>query len=254
MEALNFGETDMSLRARDEILAVLEEQVGASHCQLLRLAERRPVATLLTSILGTHSWQPTRREWLAMGEKQIFVADGDTSYHRLPTGLVCIAAAFAAAYTMYAGLHSSGWIDYPDFFSAAGCILGIIYIAAVPWNSEAALLEVWGEAISALLTTLLSPIGGFYEIVDGTDFSEYAGGLAVFLFTPAWGYGLFTLLSHEFGIAIAISAEVMFIAVVMGLFIVGQLKEARSRTPFREVFARVDIAAGRLEETVRGGE
>jgi hypothetical protein len=252
MEALNSGETDVSSRARDEILALLEMQAGASNCQLLRLAERRPVATLLKSIIGTNFWQPTRREWLAMGEKKIFVAEGDTSYHRLPVGLVCVAAAFASAYMMYAGLHASGWIKYLDYVSATGCIIGVIYIVAVPWNGGSIILDVWDDVDSAIRTTLVSPIGGLEEITDGDDFSEYAGDFTAFLFTPAWIYGLFVLLSHEFGIAIAIPAEVAFIAVVIGLFTAGQMKEARTRTPFREVFARVDIAADLLEETVRG--
>lgn len=243
LEAVNSEDPGQSLRARDTIFAALEEQAGMSHCQLLRLAEPRTTAALLRSLLETYPWEPTRREWLAMGEKKIFKAEGSAFHHRLPIVLICFAAALSAIYIMLAGWHASGWTEYLDFAAAAGGILGVACIMTRPWNTYSVVLDVWDDAGSAIVATLLSPLAGFFEIWWHDDFASSTSGLATVLFTPAWVYSLFRLLSHEFGIASAISAEIAFIAVAIALFTVGQMKDSRSRTPFRAVFARVDVAA-----------
>jgi hypothetical protein len=241
MDNLTPEGTRTNTSARDVVLESLQEQIGASLCQLLRFTEQRPAAALLRSISGAIYWQPTRREWLAMSEKQIFEANNSTLHHRLPVGLTCAISALSAAYVMYVGLNASGWMSYLDLAAAAGCIVGLIYIAALPWNELSVGLDVWDDALSAILVTLLSPLGGFTEIYDAGDFNEYAGGLAVFLFTPAWLYSLFVLLLDNFGIALAIPAELVLVAAMAVLFIIGQAKGARSRTPFREVFAQVNM-------------
>jgi hypothetical protein len=243
IDILGTGAPELRMRARDDVLAAMEEQMGAGPCQLLRLTELLPVAALLASILGAHSWQPARREWLAIGDKQIFIADGSTYYHQLPVGLTCAASVLSAAYMMYAGLHAQGWLGYLDLAAAAACILGLIYIAVKPWNEIADHLAVWDDVESAVGTTLLSPLGGLIEIVDALDFNEYAGGLTVFLFTPAWLYSLFIFLVGNFDIAVAIPVELTFIAAVTALFVVGQAKEAHSRTPFRQVFTEVEMTS-----------
>jgi hypothetical protein len=221
--------------AREEVLAVLAKQMDKDLCQLLRLTQPRPVVALFLSMMDANHWLPTRREWLALADKQIFKLSGNFLYHRLPVGLTWIISAFSAAYMIYAGLRTPGWMAYLDLIAAAGCILGVIYIAVVPWNS-ASLLDVWVDADSALMTTLLSPIFGFMTAADPVDSFDLTAGLAVLLFTPAWIYSSFMLLRGNFGPAIAIPGELAFIAVVILLFTVGQIKEGRARTPFRTVF------------------
>ena len=232
-----------SSRARDTILAGLEQQRGTAHCQMLRLAASRPIAAFLQPIVVSSIWRPNRREWLTMDSKKVFVATRSNLYHRMPLALISAGAAFSAIYMVLAGLDTSGWLRYVDFVAAAGSILGLIFIVAKPWNDEMISSDVWSDALSAILVTLASPIAGLVEISEADEFYEYAAGFTFFLFTPAWVYGLYMLLSHLFGVAIAIPIELAFIGIVVALFTIGQKRQTRSRNSLRGMFASLNVTA-----------
>jgi hypothetical protein len=223
---------------RDKILAVLEERAGSGLRQLLDLTEPYPVSILLSSIVMT-AWNPSRREWLAIGDDREFYIDGNGYHHRLPVALICIAAILAAVYMMLAGLHSSGWPASLDFAVSGACILGLIFIAFVPWN-DLSELDVWADALAGIAATMISPLGGAIAIFSGLDYADRIAGVFVFLFTPAWIYGLFCSLRGSFNSTLSIVLEIIFITALMTLFTTGFIKNFHSKGSFRRIFNKQD--------------
>ena len=211
-----------------------------------------PIAAFLSSMFESFYWLPTRREWLTMGSKQVFNADRDRLYHLIPLGLVCVTAAFSAGHIFFGEPQAASWIMYLDYISAACCAIGLIYIAALPWNRNMLYLDVWKDANSAYVTTMISPRAVFYEISsnDPADQLEkfdrvkiYSGGAAALLFTPAWVYGLFRLISHPFGIVTTLILETAHVALIIALFSIGQTKEHNSRNSLRGFFNAIEASS-----------
>jgi len=246
-KALQDGPPQVCAQARDTVLAGLEEQRDTVCCRLLRLASVRPVAAFLAPVVNEQLRQPTRQEWLTMGDRQVFVANRNGLYHRMPLGFVCAASALSVVYVCLIAVHTSWWLKYLDFAAAATTALGLIFITIVPWN-KAAFLDVWNDVEDAIAVTLLSSLMALIPLSEPDDFAELTGGIAILAFTPAWVYSSFASLFYGFGATItaaleAAAAETVFVSVIIVLFVVGQRKEARSMNPLRPFFAATDPTA-----------
>lgn len=244
-EAIATGDVREMAQARDVVLTGLARQEGvAAQCELLRRAIVKPVTLLMESMFQRSPWRPVRRNWLAMLNPKGFRVNG-SSYHRIPFSIVWIASIVSAAYVIFHVLHSSGWEMYLNIFVAIAIIAGLTYITVVPWQVNA-YYEPWNNFSDAIMVCLLSPfciVEDWFNSVDSYDLSAGAAELA---FTPAWIYGLFEFLYHNFHTANAIATEAVVVAIVACLFTIGQVKRSRAYNPLIGVFS--SYSNGRVDE------
>ena len=219
------------------ILRSLEFQLEDNFPRLLSLAGLDFATWFLSSIMQSRrDKRPTRREWLAMGDRQVFNNDGNRLYHTIPLSLTCIVATISAIVVFISTLHVTGWTKYLDFATVGVIVFGLAFIAIVPWHDNIA--DIWTDANDALLLVLLSPALAFDDIITDLDLDYFTAGFAILLFSPAWVYGFFLLLwFNSFTLLSAIVVDGVFFAVVAALFLTGRWKATRSAAnQFRGIF------------------